>query len=121
MTYKEGDHEVCFGFLMNFTGNGIYEPNFGRMPVSPQEADIHNRLLSEGSIKGLDENCKVGMMGTFYVGKNGEQPVVQTWTGEEVSRDVEVHGQTITFRRKGKTFRGRLHKDADYFGFKRIQ
>jgi hypothetical protein len=47
---------------------------------------------------------------------------VRTFIGTAVAEgmDVEVKGNVITFKRKNKVFRGRLHKDGGLFSFKRI-
>ena len=49
------------------------------------------------------------------------QTVVVTWLGEKVSHDVQVHGRTITFHRRGVTFRGRLRQGENCIRFKRIR
>lgn len=121
LTYQDNDRERCFGYLFEFAGHGIYEPTFGRLDVSSEEARTHNVLLSQAEIKGLDEHCAVGMGGLFYTRQRQGQRVVVTWLGEEVSREVCICGQVLTFQRKAMTFRGRLRQHEDAFGFKRIQ
>jgi hypothetical protein len=106
---------ACVGYLMDFTGKGVFSPD-GKVDITPEQAKTHNDLLSQGEIKGLDENCQVGMQGTFYYIKGQ----VQTFMGAVVSADVSVNGQSITFRRNGRVFRGRLQRDADCFNFRRI-
>jgi hypothetical protein len=121
MTYQDNGAERCFGYLMHFTGHGVYEPNFGRMEVTPEQAQNHNRLLSETEIKGVDENCVVGLGGMFYTkGENGHT-IVTTWLGDSVSREVHINGQILTFIRKAMAFRARLRRDQDCFFFKRIR
>jgi len=61
------------------------------------------------------------MGGTFYAKKKNGHASITTWLGEEVSRDVQVIGNIITFNRNGMTFRGRLRQDEDCFHFKRIR
>jgi len=121
LTYHDTGRERCFGYLFEFIGHGIYEPTFGKLDVDSAEARTHNQLLSQAEIKGLDENCAVGRGGTFYLKTEHGQPVVATWLGEVVSRDVQVRGQVLTFRRRVMTFRGRLRRHEDCFNFKRIQ
>ena len=121
LTYQDTGRERCFGYLMEFAGHGIYEPTFGKLAVTSAEASTHNQLLSQAEIQGLDNHCAVGLGGTFYTRKNERQTLVVTWLGEEVSREVQVRGQVLTFRRQAMTFRGRLRRDEDCFGFKRIQ
>jgi hypothetical protein len=121
LTYQDNGGERCFGYLFEFQGHGVFEPTFGKLEVSSEEAKSHNRLLSQGEIDGLDNNCAAGMGGMFFTRQAEGRTIVVTWLGEEVSRDVHIHGQVLTFRRKGMTFRGRLRKGDDAFGFKRIQ
>jgi len=121
MSYRDKGRERCFGYLFEFAGHGIFEPTFGKIDVSSQEAKTHNELLSQGEIAGLDQNCAVGMGGMFYTRKQDGRTIVTTWLGEEVSRDIQVNGNVITFNRNGMTFRGRLRRDEDCFHFKRIQ
>ena len=120
LTYREDGCERCFGYLFHFPGHGVFEPTFGKLDVSPDEANTHNQLLSRAEIEGLDSNCAVGLGGMFYVRKAERRTIVATWLGTEVSRDVQIHGAVLTFRRKSMTFRGRLRKDQDCFCFKRI-
>jgi len=111
-----------FGHLMNFPGRGVFDPNFGRVKVDPSWVDAHNRVLDEAIVKGLDHNCQVGQGGFFYdclTSTGGHE--VKTFTGVLVSCDVVINGRTITFRRNGKVFRGRLRKDAESFNFRRIR
>ena len=121
MTRPDNGQERCLGYLFAFPGHGIFEPNFGKLEVTAEEAKTHNRWLSQGELEGLDQHCAVGMGGLFYTRKMDGQTRVVTWLGEEVSRNVQVHGNVITFQRKGMGFRGRLRQQEDSFGFKRIQ
>jgi hypothetical protein len=123
LTYQDNasGQERCFGYLFEFRGRGIFEPTFGKLEVSSDEAATHNQLLSQGEIDGLDHNCAVGMGGMFYTRQLEGQTVVGTWLGEEISREVQARGKVLTFRRKGMTFRGRLRREQDCFGFKRIR
>lgn len=110
------DSGSCVGYLFDFTGHGIFSPD-GKVNVTKEDADKHNKLLSEGEILGMDNNCKIGQMGTFYYIKGQ----VQTFIGTVVSDNVRVTGKSITFTRpNGHTYRGRLRNDADCFNFKRI-
>jgi hypothetical protein len=120
LTYQDNGHERCFGYLMEFPEHGIYEPTFGKLDVTSDEAQTHNQLLSQAEIEGLDNNCAVGMGGTFYTTKLDSRTLVVTWLGTEVSRDVCLRGDVLTFQRQAMSFRGRLRKNEDSFGFKRI-
>jgi hypothetical protein len=47
-----------------------------------------------------------------YTRKQDGRTVVRTWLGEEVSRDVQVNGNVITFNRNGMTFRGTKRRES---------
>jgi hypothetical protein len=120
VTLKDGEHDQCLGYLMSFAGRGVYDAALGRVEVTPEQADTHNRPLDEALLKGLDENCQIGQGGTFYVAKHEGGIAMKTFLGTPVSADVSVNGQSLTFRRKGKAFRGRMSKRHDMFNFRRI-
>lgn len=111
---------TCLGYLMAFDGRGIFEPNHGKVDVTKEESDKHNECLATAEVQGLDESCQVGQCGTFYFGITKG---VRTWTGVVVAppADVTVKGKTITFVRKGKTFKGKLRKNDDFFTFERVR
>ncbi len=121
MTYQDDGSERCFGYLFDLHDHGIFEPTFGKLDVSAQEAETHNRLLSQAEIDGLDQNCTVGMGGMFYTKKAEGRTIVATWLGLEVSREVQVRGAVLTFTRKGMSFRGRLRREEHCFFFKRMR
>ena len=112
--------DACLGDLMYFDGHGTYDPDHGLVPVSKEEADTHNKLLDEARLDGLDRNCEVGQGSFFYFTGKAPDRKVTTFVGTVVSTDVRVNRQSITFVRKGKTFRGRLCKDADSFNVRRV-
>jgi len=119
----EGDEpntHAALGYLMYFGGHGVYEPQAGLVDVSPEDSERHNELLDEALLQGLDEQCEVGQYGLFYWDRSERR--VHTFTGAVVAErsDVACRGNTVTFRRNGKTFRGRLRKEADAFNFRRI-
>ncbi len=123
ITYQEQgeDRERCLGYLFDAAGHGVFEPGFGKVEVSSQEAGAHNQCLSRAEIDGLDQNCAIGMGGRFYLRRNAGQAIIITWPGQEVSREVQIRGRTLTFTRHDRRFRGRLRRDADCFSFERIQ
>lgn len=118
LCFKEDGIEYALGYLFNLDGRTFCPSTGPWTGISPEDKDAHNKALSEAELKGLDENCKVGQRGTFYLTPNPSR--VTTFTGTVVSTDVFINGQSITFSRKGKTFRGRLQKDSDCFNFSRI-
>jgi hypothetical protein len=121
MTYRDNGSDRCFGYLFHFPEHGVFEPTFGKLDVTVEEANTHNRLLSQAEINGLDQNCAVGLGGIFYTKKENGHTIVATWFGEEVSRSVQIQGRVLTFNRSGMTFRGRRRQDQDCFCFKRIR
>lgn len=116
ITYKQDGADHCLGYLMDFREHGVYDPTFGRIPVSPEHATAHNAALSKAELDGLDDNCAVGQGGTFYLVRGN----VQTFNGAHVATAM-ISGRSITFNRGGKTFRGRSQKDADCFNFRRVR
>jgi hypothetical protein len=108
-----------FGNLIAYQSR-VFDPNHGLVDVAEDLVAEHNRVLDEATINGLDDLCEVGQGGSFYH-HAGETPEVRTFTGIVVSDDVTVKGRSITFRRKGKTFRGRLIKNSEAFYFHRTQ
>lgn len=109
------DTDRCLGDLFHAEGKGTFCPNNGRVPVSKEAADVHNKALDQARVEGLDKNCEVGMSGTFYWdGKN-----VNTFLGTQVNEGhVVMSGnkrKTVYFARKGRRFKGILRKDADCF------
>lgn len=121
LTYHRDGQETCLGYLFNFPGKGVYDPNLGKVDVSVKDANVHNRCLSEAEIKGLDEACEIGQWGVFYF--NREEMAVKTWMGVAVARneDVEYHGSgSVTFHRRGKRFMGKVYGQECLLRFRRV-
>lgn len=112
--------DTCLWHLIHFPGRGVFEPNVGLVPVTEQEADIHNKALCKAEIEGLDR-CDVGLHGRLYISRTGNKFKVITFIGDVVSEDTTVNGRSLTFRRNNKVFRGRICLDSDLFEFKRIK
>jgi len=108
--------DTCLGDLMNFPGHGVFDPNHGRVDVPPQHAGAHNQALDNARLKGMDENCQVGQTGYAYWSGN----CVKSFLGTVISYAVKRVGQTVTFHRGLKVFRGRLPKDGEAFNFRRV-
>ena len=113
ITFK--DSNQCLGSLFASEEHGTFDVEYGKVPVTIEEAEQHNHALDGALVKWL-EGCKVGQCGTFY--HHGGK--VSTFMGVVVDPAPVVHGKVITFVYKGNTFRGRLPKDAECFTFKRI-
>ena len=110
----------CLGYLMSFSDKGVFDATHGKVDVSKEHADTHNRLLDEAMLEGLDNRCEVGMHGSFYIGKHDGRLAIKTFLGTLVSADVAQSGKTLTFKRNGKAYRGRQRKDDEWLNFKRI-
>jgi hypothetical protein len=121
ITYKGDDgRDTCLGYLFDFTGHGCFDAAVGKVEVTAEQRDAHNRLLDEAMLKGLDEKCEVGQHGTFYTAKDNGRTVVKTWIGTLVSSAVSINGRSLTFRRAGKVYRGRMSNQHDMFNFRRV-
>jgi len=119
LVYDDNGETRCLGYLFNFSGHGVFDAYHGRVEISPDDVDRHNSLLDENLLRGLDQSCRVGQGGTFYW---SDKPLlVKTFLGTPVSDRVEKTGRSITFYRKGMTFRGREQRDADCFNFRRVR
>jgi hypothetical protein len=114
----EGGNE-CLGSLLAHEGR-VYDAVHGLVDVPPDTVDAHNKLLDQMLVEGLDKNCEVGQGSFFYLTGEPGKPKVTTFEGTVVTEDVTVRNGTITFRRKGKVYRGRMRKDADVFNFRRV-
>lgn len=118
ITYKDGKGPPrCLGDLMHFEGHGVYDPDFGQVDVTPEEAEAHNQALDKARIDGMDNQCQVGQGSYAYYNRNGS---VRSFLGTLISDDVVIVGRDIQFRRGGRLFRGWLRKDDESFNFVRI-
>ena len=108
--------DTCLGDLWHAEGHGTFDPNHGKVPVTKDESKSHNQALSKARLDGMDQNCEIGQGSFAY--RHGNQ--VNDFIGAVISNDVTVHGNTLTFRRKGKMYRGRLSTKYDAFNFKRV-
>jgi hypothetical protein len=121
ITYRDDDGtDRCVGYLVFFKEHGVYDPSLGRVEITPEQAEIHDRLLDEAMLAGLDQNCEVGMGGSFYVGKQDGRLVIETFLGALVSNDCTQHGCVVTFTRAAKQYRGRRSRDHDLFNLRRV-
>jgi len=117
ITYKDNGVDRCLGDLMHFKGRGVYDANFGRVDVTPEEAETHNRLLDNALIEGL-ANCEIGQWGTFYLSQDPLR--IHTFNGTVVSERVTRRGRSVEFLFCDRTFQGIAHTQDDLFNFKRI-
>lgn len=120
ITYLDGEtgQECCLGYLMPFTGHGVYDATYGKVEVTPEQAETHNKLLSAAQIQGLDK-CEVGQCGDFYF--NAETKRVATFIGELVTEAASFTKNSVyEFTRKGRRFRFKRRKGDDCVTVKRI-
>lgn len=131
----------CLGDLMSFEGRGVYCPCYGLVPVTKEEADLHNKALDTAMIEGLDNQCEIGQVGYAYLHPivcRDSHPghAVKSFAGTVIAEgdDVEVSRLhrggaagfyvEIEFRRCLRHFRGRCYNyysGGENFRFKRIQ
>ncbi len=117
LTHFVGGNETCVGYLFMHEGRA-YSPNGLVKGLTKEEVETHNKCLSEAELGGLDQNCQVGQGTNFYCVP--PYKAVKTWHGDTVSIDVTRTNKTVTFRRNGMVFRGRIPADSDAVFFKRI-
>ena len=110
---------TCLGPLFAFSSGNIFDATYGKVPITKEESEAHNKAFDKAIVEGLDENCQIGQIGTFYY--NDTEKTVKTFNGTLVSSNVRRSGPVVTFFRNGKTFRGRVQKDAECINFKRIE
>jgi hypothetical protein len=119
ITYRDENGDRCLGYLM-FSGHSVFDPCLGRVNVPPKDAETHNKLLDSALLRGLDENCAIGMRGSFYLGEQDGRLAIKTFLGALVSNDCTQHGRVVTFNRCGRQYRGRTSPDHDLFNFRRV-
>lgn len=106
--------EECLGFLVCADGKGVFDSQHGRVAVTLEQAEIHNKLLSDALVAGLDTHCMVGEGNRFYY--NRDAKTLTTFTGEVVSAmcvSSSVKKGSFEFWRKGKLFRFAMLKDKE--------
>jgi hypothetical protein len=123
ITYKENGQDVCLGALWYAEGHGRYDPTHGRVDVTKEEAEIHNRELDNAMLVGLDDQCQVGQGAMFYAHPKASESSnikVTTFNGTVVAIAHRYGKVMLAFTRHGRGFSGRIRKDADCVRFKRI-
>lgn len=103
----------CLGYLMPFLDHGVFDATYGRVDVTPEQAEVHNKLLSDAQIKGLLETCKVGQCGSFYLKPDG---TVTTFIGTVIGKREPGKKMVVG----GRTFRVKAHSDSDLCTVTRI-
>ena len=48
MTCQDNGREQCLGYLFNFPGRGVYEPNFGKLEATAEEAQDPQPVAEPG-------------------------------------------------------------------------
>jgi hypothetical protein len=122
ITYNKNGEKYCLGSLMCFPEHGVFDPTHGKVDVTKEEAEAHNKLLDQALIDGLWK-AEVGQWGTFYY-KQGKG--ITTFTGVVVASGFNMDrysetSKTVTFEKGSKKFRGYLRKDQDLIKVKRIK
>lgn len=117
ITTEQNGKDCHVGYIMIFQGQS-FAPSGKLDNLTEEQVKTHNTTLSQAEIKGL-EQCPINHGGTFYF----IHEKVMTFMGDVVSTQVSLSPskKQITFIFKGKTFSGKLQRDADCFNFKRIR
>jgi len=118
LTFTEGDDTFCLGYLFDYKDQGIYEANIGKVDVTPEQAQAHNKVYDQCLIKGL-ESCQVGQGNQFYV-KDG---TVSTWLGTGIGKGTLKAGTKATYllHLDGKVFKYRKYPNYNTVFLTRIQ
>lgn len=126
-TYDDGGRTYCLGYLVHFEGKGTFDAALGKVDVTKEQADAHNKLYEKAELKGL-RTCDLGLSGHLFYDEAKRE--IHTFLGSKVeTRHITVRGKVITFsivmdeekfHSAVGTFRGRLPKDSEGFFFKRI-
>lgn len=118
ITYQEGDDTFCLGYLFDSKDHGIYDANIGKVDVTPEQAQAHNKVYDQALVKGL-ENCPIGQGTHFYV-KDG---VVSTWLGTVIGKGTLKAGTKATYllHLGGKVFKYRKYPNDNRVFLTRIK
>lgn len=115
------DSNTCLGYLMFFDGHGTYDATYGQVPVTKEEADIHNKLLDKAMLDGMNL-AKVGQSMPIPVYFNEKDKRITTFIGTVIQGNItKTSGQVTLERRNGnnlQVWKGRLHKDDDCVSLK---
>jgi hypothetical protein len=123
ITYKDNGQDVCLGALWYAECHGCYDPTHGRVDVTKEEAEIHNRELDEAMLAGLDNQCQVGRGAMFYshpYPKDLWDIKVITFNGTHIAFAKRRGKRELVLTRAGRLFVGRIRRDADCVWFRRI-
>jgi hypothetical protein len=97
----------CLGDLLENQG-AVFDPSWGRVDVTPEQAKEHNRVLAKCLIDGLDK-CDVGLGQMFYITEDNR---VTTWGGELVGENVSKKKTEVVVHRGEKVFKGKRRKNT---------
>ena len=130
ITYAEGDGTFCLGYLFEAPGQGIYDATLGKVDVTSEQAQAHNRVYDQCLVKDL-ENCKIGEGNNFYVGDEvyihgGLVPyteVVSTWLGTRIGEATRKVGTKATYLLywRGNAYKYRKYPNDNTVYLTRIQ
>jgi len=103
ITFKDNGQDQCLGHLWHVKGHGTFDANFGKVDLSAEHADAHNKCLDAALLDGLDNQCGVGQGGIYYFDDDGP---VTTWTGLIVAEHATRVSKTVyVFYRGDRKFR----------------
>jgi hypothetical protein len=108
ITHNHRGKDTCLGYGFHMPAHGVCDAARGKVDVTPEQADVHNKLLDQALINGLDTHCEVGQGSTFYLDSNGRGI---TWLGAVI--EPGPVRTSSTFTRKGKVFRATASRGDD--------
>lgn len=118
ITFTIDGENCCLGYLMDFGDRGVYCAHYGRVNVTPTQAEEHNRVFDRALIHGLDNQCEIGQGNVFYVRQNDSS--VRSFIGTRIGT-LRGARSNFEFERDGRVFRGKPERDSDAVFFVRIK
>jgi hypothetical protein len=100
ITSKNRGKDTCLGYLFYASEHGVYDAAHGKVDVTPEQADVHNKLLDQALINGLDAHCEIGQGNTFYL-REGR---IITWLATVIAPALTRQGKHCAFVRRGREF-----------------
>lgn len=116
LTFEKDGVTHCLGYLFYAENHGVYDAVLGKVDITREVAERHNKVYDEALIKGLDETCEVGQGSNFY--RYGKE--VRTWIGTVVGQLSKV-GRSRVLVRNGRRFECKCRKGEESVFLQRIE
>lgn len=112
----KSEPDACLGYLMPFKDHGVFDAEYGKLPITEAECSLHNAALDKAMLEGL-QKCPVGKGGNFYYSKGR----VTTFVGTVICEKPVIKGRGISLTWRGMQFSGRLPSgDTQMFFLERV-